>query len=585
MGWETVIYMVIAAVISIALAPKPPKPKAATLDDFDLPTAEEGRPVPVVFGTLRVAGPNVLWYGDLRSKAIKKSGLTGSTTVGYKYYLGIHFGICHGPIDAILKIDVGEKVAWSGSQTANGAITIANTSLFGGQKKEGGLEGVLDVCLGASSQTANAYLSAKIGGTIPAFRGVVGLVWRDAPGTGGGYIGTTAYPKPWAFTVRRILQGWAGGSAWYSAKATIGAGNANAAHIVYEALTNPEWGMGLPSATLDAETFENVADTLYTEGFGLSLMWNREGSVEEFIQAVLDHVAGILSFNRATGKYELSLIRGDYDPGTLPEYGPDKILEVSSYQRQAWGETTNELSLTYTDPATLKATSVTVHDLANIASQGTRISKKLEMRGITSADIAQKVAARELQAISTPLAKLSIAIDRSGWSQQQGDVIRITWPQLGLAQIVVRILSIRIGTLTENALQVEAVEDVFGMPSSVYTAQPSPGADPGPPTLEELPDEPGASVISATTTAPPALPVDGDRYLIPAGATGAWVGHVGEAAIWDEESGAWTFELPSEGTIVYVEDTGTRVETVPGSSPKVYSGGGGYPAQLGYAGI
>lgn len=67
--------MIVSAIISAALAPKPKPPKPASITDFDLPTAEEGREIPVVFGTVWITGPNVLWYGDLRSSAIKtKSG-------------------------------------------------------------------------------------------------------------------------------------------------------------------------------------------------------------------------------------------------------------------------------------------------------------------------------------------------------------------------------------------------------------------------------------------------------------------------------------------------------------------------------
>lgn len=65
--------LLVATFVSYALAPKPPKPKPASLSDFDIPIAEEGRPIPVVFGTILVTGPNVLWYGDLRTKAIKSS--------------------------------------------------------------------------------------------------------------------------------------------------------------------------------------------------------------------------------------------------------------------------------------------------------------------------------------------------------------------------------------------------------------------------------------------------------------------------------------------------------------------------------
>lgn len=66
--------LLVSALIATALAPKPPTPKPAALQDFDVPVAEQGRPVPVVFGSVLVTGPNVLWYGDLRSTPIKKKG-------------------------------------------------------------------------------------------------------------------------------------------------------------------------------------------------------------------------------------------------------------------------------------------------------------------------------------------------------------------------------------------------------------------------------------------------------------------------------------------------------------------------------
>lgn len=79
MVWNFVIQIVISlalTAISYALAPKPKveTPKAAGLDDFDLPTAEEGRPIPVVFGTVLLRGPNVVWAGDLKTKPIRKKG-------------------------------------------------------------------------------------------------------------------------------------------------------------------------------------------------------------------------------------------------------------------------------------------------------------------------------------------------------------------------------------------------------------------------------------------------------------------------------------------------------------------------------
>jgi hypothetical protein len=57
-----------AALVSVALnlllAPKPKAPKPEAASDLDDPTAEAGRPIPVVFGTITVKGLNLLWFGE-----------------------------------------------------------------------------------------------------------------------------------------------------------------------------------------------------------------------------------------------------------------------------------------------------------------------------------------------------------------------------------------------------------------------------------------------------------------------------------------------------------------------------------------
>lgn len=55
-------------------APKVETPKPAGLQDFDVPKAEDGALIPVVFGTKTVNAPNVLWYGDLDVEPIRVSG-------------------------------------------------------------------------------------------------------------------------------------------------------------------------------------------------------------------------------------------------------------------------------------------------------------------------------------------------------------------------------------------------------------------------------------------------------------------------------------------------------------------------------
>lgn len=66
--------LLLSSFISAALAPKPPSPKPASLEDFNVPQSDQGIPQSVVFGTVRVRDPNVLWYGDLGTRPIRSRG-------------------------------------------------------------------------------------------------------------------------------------------------------------------------------------------------------------------------------------------------------------------------------------------------------------------------------------------------------------------------------------------------------------------------------------------------------------------------------------------------------------------------------
>ncbi len=550
-------------------------------------------------------------------------GSSKKVTVGYRYYLGLHFGICHGPVDALQKAVVGEREAWGGEQTASGSVSVNAPKLFGGDKREGGVVGTLDVLMGEPTQFENDYLVSKLGAAIPAFRGILSAVWR-----GGQVTSNNPYLKPWAFRVKRILQGWSTGSAWYPEKAEVNAsprfggqvyaeyfsaqfsfdpnlaavspetsastivvsgmaedhvlqvslagnawsrwlgygsgvgyhsvitdplwwcrisikdaagnltdlfdtsamtaaeafaanagtvgnltgstsyqlwikddllynrgglsvtvkklaptgcikGDMNPAHIIYQCLTDTGWGMGYPTAAIDNTSFTAAADALYTEGFGLSMLWNQQETIDQFLGVVLDHIGGILYVRPDTSTFALKLIRADYDRVTLPLYGPATLVSAEDYQRQAWGETVNEITVVYANACTGKDEPVTVQDPANILVQGGVVAQTRNYPGIRNAGLAQRVALRDLQVGSTPLASIKLTATRAAWQVFPGDVFRLTWPEYGIDDVVYRALTVNRGTLTDGQIIIDAVEDVFGLPDNTYLVeQPGGWVDP-----------------------------------------------------------------------------------------------------------
>lgn len=409
-------------------------------------------------------------------------GAKGSN--GYHYSFGIHMGMGRGPADELKEVKVGDKTAWQGSLTDTGSIYINKPDLFGGDKSEGGIVGNLDVMMGKPDQVALPALVRMLGHALPGFRRMLTAFFD------GRICANNPYPKPWTFRWARVLKGWQGGEPWYPEKAVImltgepvydEEGNPtnqntaitamNPAHIVYECLTNSEWGRGLPVEALDQGAFQSAADTLFEEGFGLCLRWTRRDSLESFVQSVADHISSVLYSDRETGLLKLKLIRKDYEAASLPVYDSTSgILEVKESSVSALGPGINEIVVAYTDPVSGLTRTVNSQNLASLQStNGVFNSIKKTYPGLPTAALAARVAQRDLRANAMALRRFKITFDRRAWSLPPAGVIRISDPVRGINDVVVRIGRIEDGTLTDGTITITAVQDVFGLPLASFT--------------------------------------------------------------------------------------------------------------------
>lgn len=380
----------------------------------------------------------------------------------FHYFLGAHLAICRGPVDAVTEVRAGDKSAWTGTAGQNGTLRINQPDLFGGEDSEGGVVGDVDIRLGGADQQPDDYLVTQLGAPQPAYRGVLSLILRQV------YVAcNNPYLKPWAVRVKRLPA-----PGWYPEAAAIG-DNANPAHILYELVTSDDWGMGYANQVDDA-AFRAVADRLKTENFGLSFQWTAAEPVDHFVQEVLDHIAGALFVDPATGLFTLRLIRDDADVATLPVFDESNVLELSSYQRRTLSETVNQITVTYTRPDTGKDASVTVQDLANIQAQGAVVADSKSYPGIMDETLATRVATRDLVAAAALLANVRLTVNRDGATLRPGDSFVLNWPKLGLDQLVLTVGEIQGGTLTDGKIQISAVENVFALADENYM-----GVEPG----------------------------------------------------------------------------------------------------------
>lgn len=593
-----------------------------------------------------------------------------------EYYMSIHFGVCQGPVDTLSRIRMNEKTAWLGNRTTNGNFRIDNKGLFGGIKKEGGVQGEVYWRRGDSTQTLPEKLAQKLGltsATAPGYRRIAHAFFTDNGSSsrpGFYWSGNQPFIPPLDFLVTRLPDDWfpetclipappkrpvqvsiaiddsgsmaddgklqtmkqamgfaldrirsaatssgldidiqiikwgetndarewrnatpgdisaaksfvngfsasSGGTDFAQAAApaksffdasvtdtrfgsrvflfltdgiptgssdtdaatilsdildttsgdfqgdtavqcyginiqeldtsatsvldnTIIDGvpviaqddpagllnvvqraifggaspDVNPAHIIYECLTNTTFGMGAPTSQIDDAAFRYAAETLFFEGFGMSMIWVEQLEIENFVQEVLDHIEANLFVDPATGLFVLKLIRDDFDLETLPLYDESNST-VTSYSRRSPAEIINEINISWTSPENEKEEVITIQDLGGIVQNGGQIiSDNRNYYGIRRKDLAWQVAQRDISAASARLATVELEIDRRAYALTPGAVFKLSSDEHGAVEEVMRVVKADYGKPGDSTIKVNATQDIFSFERPVYELPP-----------------------------------------------------------------------------------------------------------------
>ena len=596
MFWVMLLIYVATTVISALLAAKN-KVRPDPLGAFQFPTAQEGRAIPVIFGTVKITGGNTVWWGDLKTHPVTAGGVFGlfGQTVGYKYYIGVQYVLCQGRIDALIGIESDTKPCPFTRSGGDPTILDMNLpKLFGGDKSGGGLAGEINFYFGTSTQGSDPYLSAKQT-AIPAFPTYSGFgngfLSFIAPGTASVnetitiratnfniprgqmqwtvdgsvsghigtaysmtnfgstkinfmittgsiqfqigdqfqivttparvspsypglcyavlkqfYIGTSSYPKPINFIVRRCPNpfGMTTSVAVLNPDSN-GGGDANPVFAIYDLLTNAAYGLGIAPANIDVTNFQQAATTLANENLDVSFQVDQIGSADNIIAEVLRHIDGFLYVEPTTGLWTIKLARADYDPTTIPVLTVDNVLEIPKFSRAQWWETINQIFIQYTDRnADFTVRTVQNHDLANVVQTGEVRAETMEFKQLSNSTTAALMATRCLRAVTYPLSKLTVIVNRTAWKWRVGGVFKFTWVPLGIVSVVYRITRIGYGELVEGKIHVECVEDVFGISTAAFQPPPdsgwvNPTGAPMAPVFQRLMEVPYALALAGET--------------------------------------------------------------------------------------
>lgn len=155
-------------------------------------------------------------------------GGSKSQTVGYKYFKGL-MAVIGNRIEQLLDINPDKK-GWimtpeQKQQLKAGRVSILvdQPNLFGGDKKEGGWVGTVDVYVGNNNQPQNAYLAKEINEDVSAYPNLSYLVFRGQDSLDKGFqlVSMSGMMKEFMIWVKRIHVKNDGTVQWYDKKSEV----------------------------------------------------------------------------------------------------------------------------------------------------------------------------------------------------------------------------------------------------------------------------------------------------------------------------------------------------------------------------
>jgi len=359
------------------ITPDMPAPGEPDIAELSINQAQEGSVVVDFLGTTKISAANYLWYGKERVEEVvqeQESGGKGGggssedVVTGHQHFLSWALGIATGPIDNLYTIFKGDDVVWSGNlacpasggeETIDLGVVSIDLRFHRTVTDPGEIisMGSATFYFGTTDQVANAAMTAELGSKLnPPYRRQSYCFFDDC------FIG--GYNR--APTMKFIAGKYPVFA--FSSKNTINTYDYNPAHAIWYIKTEM---VGLADSYLDSTSFSDAADTLYAEGLGVSINFNRQQDAETYIESILRHIDGILRYEN-DGRLHLKLNRDDIAVGSLPTVSKDDMLDDLQINRKSWIDTLNDIKVQYVKRT---GSAATADESADIGEGGQRYIK------------------------------------------------------------------------------------------------------------------------------------------------------------------------------------------------------------------
>lgn len=243
----------------------------------------------------------------------------------------------------------------------------------------------------------------------------------------------------------------------------------NAVHMLREMLTSSTFGFGYPEGKLNETSWLAAAQTCFDEGLGFAFLFTEPKSKADIIDEISKHIQASVYVNRETGLFEISLIRKIIDPASLLLLDDSNTGKVTGVKRTLLSELISSVTVKYPSNEVTERSSVTVTDDSLRQKQDLGAVKTLTYNGIATSEVAMKIASRDLRQYSTPVYSLSIEASDSAQFLNKHEAFRFHRPDILDKELILRVVSIDLGTSTRHTIKIKAIEDLFWAADTLYT--------------------------------------------------------------------------------------------------------------------
>lgn len=341
------------------------------------------------------------------------------------------------------------------------SFDIFEPELFGGKEEGGGFISNFTFFPGNFDETPSSYLEGILGsGNVPAYNGISRIVLENAN------IGESAQLRRFEITLAKYTDLLTNG---FNGRIAADAEDADPAEALYFILTDTWAGMGIPPENVDIQSFRDASSTLIDEANGVSIIITSPQSGRRAITEILRQIDGILYQDGSTGRIVLKLIRDDYVADDLLIYDEDDIIKINSFNKTSWQDVKSQVKVSYQDRNRSEPERVAIaQNMATANMIGQLRTTDISFPFCYDSALANRLASRELSVLSTPLFKMQVEMNRNGYNIKPGDVIKISWSEFGLSEVIMRVQRVDVGALLDNRVVLDLVQDIFSIDDTVF---------------------------------------------------------------------------------------------------------------------